>query len=87
MIAPQDYGLWIGEDADSLLAQYREVVDVAYRESDTVLDPRTNLSALMANVAELDRGVANGVIVDLLLTVIQLESALLYYQTPPVDPV
>jgi hypothetical protein len=83
VIQPSDYGLWIGEDADSLLVQYREVVDVAYRTTDTVLDVRGNLAVLMGNVAGLPRGVADSVIMDLLLTVVQLEWAVLHLQLPP----
>ena len=77
-----DYGLWIGEEADALLGVARENRE---RASRVHLDSLAAVAAkdskdLWVQISNLDPNTATSVVMDLITTVLNLESQLLYYQ-------
>jgi hypothetical protein len=85
-VNPGDYGLWLGEEADQLLGQFREVADRAHRygPEEMVAKATADQLKLLAEIRSLAPEVKDCVIMDLLVTVANLESGLLHYQMPQV---
>lgn len=81
----RDYGLWIGDVADDLLSEYRVILDRSHITGG-VLDPAGNLAVMILRIAQLPAATKDQVIMDLLLTVANLESQILYYRTRHMDP-
>lgn len=77
-----DYGLWIGEDAEQLLGMFRQQADQAHKYTGEEMLAQVTLDQrrLLARVQAMSAEAKDVVIMDLLVTVLNLESGLLYYQ-------